>query len=156
MTTSNKPTVATRTLLFAKIIAAIAQYITAAIILGGKSFTPQALSALFQAYLQAEHDLEGARTVVTAKQQTRDAALAAVNEVLPGLHKYLVATYGEESTTFASFGLPVAKTVAKTAEVKAAAAAKAKATRAAHKAAAATAAPAPVPTAPVAVTPPKG
>jgi hypothetical protein len=60
------------------------------------------------------------------------------------------------STTFANFGLPVTKTVAKTAEVKAAAAAKAKATRAAHKAAAATTAPAPVPTAPVVVTPPKG
>jgi len=136
MTTSNKPTVATRTLLFAKIIAAIAQYITAAIILAGRSITPQALSAIFQAYLLAEHDLEDARTVVTAKKQARDAALAAVNETLPGLHKYLVATYGEESTTFASFGLPVTQKTVKTAETKAAAAAKAKATRAAHKAAA--------------------
>jgi len=148
MTSPSKPTVATRALLFAKIIAAIAQYITAAIVLGGKSITPQALSALFQSYLQAEQDLEGARTVVTAKKQTRDAALAAVNATLPGLHKYLAATYGEESTTFASFGLPVTKTVAKTAEVKAAAAAKAKATRASHKTAAATTAPTAVTTAP--------
>ncbi len=146
MTTSNKPTVATRTLLFAKIIAAIAQYITAAILLGGKSITPQALMALFQAYLQAEHDLEDARTVVTAKKQARDAALAAVNEILPGLHKYLVATYGEESTTFAAFGLPVTQKTVKTAETKAAAAAKAKATRAAHKAALVIPAPTPAAT----------
>jgi ABC-type transporter MlaC component len=143
MTSPSKPTVATRTLLFTKIIAAIAQYITAAIILGGKSITPQALAAIFQAYLLAEQDLEAARTIVTAKQQTRDAALAAVDAVQPPFHKYLVATYGEESTTFANFGLPVTQKTTKTAEVKAAAAAKAKATRAAHKAAPVTPATAP-------------
>jgi hypothetical protein len=146
MTSSNKPTVATRTLLFTKIIAAIAQYITAAIILGGKSITPQALAAVFQAYLQAEQDLEAARTVVTAKQQVRDAALAAVNATLPNLHKYLAATYGEESTTFTSFGLPATKKAAKTVEVKAAAVQKSKATRASHKTAPATTPPTPATT----------
>jgi hypothetical protein len=143
MAASTKPTVASRTLLFTKIIAAIAQYVTTAILLGGKSLTPQALSALFQTYLQTEADLEAARTTVTARQQARDTALAAVDGVLPQFHKYLVATYGEESTTFASFGLPVSKSVAKSAEVKAAAAAKAKATRASHKAAPVTTTPAP-------------
>lgn len=146
LATSIKPTVATRTLLFTKIIAAITQYITAAILLGGKSLTPQALAALFQTYLQTEADLEAARTVVTAKKQARDAALAAVDGVMPQFHKYLAATYGEESTTFASFGLPVTHKTVKTAETKAAAAAKAKATRAAHKAAPVTPAPVPVPT----------
>jgi hypothetical protein len=133
MTSSSKPTVATRTLLFTKIIAAIMQYITAAIVLGGKSITPQALAAVFEAYLQTEQDLEAARTVVTAKQQARDAALAAVNATLPNLHKYLAATYGEESATFTSFGLPATKKATKTVEVKAAAVQKSKATRASHK-----------------------
>ncbi|HEY3817187.1 MAG TPA: hypothetical protein VGL81_08455 [Polyangiaceae bacterium] len=154
MPTSTKPTVASRTLLFTKILAAIAQYVTAAILLGGKSLTPQALSALFQTYLQTEADLEAARTTVTAKKQARDAALAAVDGVLPQFRQYLAATYGEESTTFASFGLPATKATAKTAEVKAAAAAKGKATRASHKAALVATTPAPAtPATPPATTP---
>jgi len=61
---------------------------------------------------------------------------------LPALEKYLAATYGEESTTFASFGLEATKTTTRSAESVAAAVAKGKATRAAHKAA--KAAPVPV------------
>ena len=139
---NNKPTVASRSVLFTKIIAAIAQYLTAAVVLGGKSLTPQALSALFQAYLQAESDLQAARNIVTAKTQARNAALAAVQAVQPDLQKYLSATYGEQSTTYAAFGLPVAKKPVVSVQVKAEAAAKAKATRKAHEAAA-TSTPAP-------------
>jgi len=135
MSTHSKATVASRTLLFTKIVAAIAQYLTAAIVLGGKSLTPQALAALFQSYLQAEKDLDAARLVVAERQQTRDAAYAAVSGMLPGLEKYLAATYGEQSTTFASFGFAAAKTGTRTAEEIAAAVAKGKATRAAHEAA---------------------
>jgi hypothetical protein len=142
MSTNNKATVASRTLLFTKIIAAITQYITAAIVLGGKSLTPQALTAMFQSYLQAEQDLDAARLVVAAKQQARDAAYAPLVGTLPALEKYLAATYGEESTTFASFGLSATKTGTRSAESVAAAVAKGKATRAAHKAA--KAAPVPV------------
>jgi hypothetical protein len=152
MATSTKPTVASRTLLFTKILAAIAQYVTTAILLGGKSLTPQALSALFQTYLQTEADLEAARTTVTARKQARDAALAAVDAVLPQFQKYLVATYGEASTTYASFGLPVTQQATKSAEVKAAAAAKAKATRQAHRAAASATAPVAPPATPAAAT----
>ena len=126
---------ASRTLLFTKIIAAITQFITTAIVLGGKSLTPQALSAMFQSYLQAERDLEAARLVVAEKQQARDAAYAPLVGTLPALEKYLAATYGEDSTTFASFGLAAAKTGTRTAEDIAAAVVKGKATRAAHKAA---------------------
>ena len=143
---------ATRSLQFTKIIAAITQFLTAAITLGGKSVTPQALAALFQAYLQTQQDLETARTAVTAKKQARDAALAAATAALPGLKQYLAATYGEQSTTYAAFGLPVAKVAVKTAEQKAEAATKAKATRAAHKAAQ-QATPAPPPPAAPATTP---
>ena len=143
---------ASRILLFTKIVAAIPQYLTAALLLGSKSITPQALAALFQAYLQAEKDLEVARNTVADKQHVRDAALTAIDAVLPDLRKYLSATYGEQSTTYAAFGLPVDKAPVKTAQQKAEAAAKAKATREQHKAAlaapAATPAPAPTPAVP--------
>jgi hypothetical protein len=147
MSIPKKATVASRTLLFTKIVAAIAQYLTAAILLEGKSLTPQALSAMFQAYLQAEHDLEAARLVVDAKKKARDDAYAPLVGLLPALRKSLAATYGEGSTTFASFGFAAAKKAVKSAQVVAAAAAKAKATRAAHKAA--KAAPVPVAAPPV-------
>jgi hypothetical protein len=93
ISTYNKATLASRTLLFTKIIAAIAQYITAAIVLGGKSLTPQALSAMFQSYLQAESDLEAARLVVAERQQARDAAYAPLVGTLPALEKYLAAQH---------------------------------------------------------------
>jgi|HubBroStandDraft_4_1064222.scaffolds.fasta_scaffold595392_1 hypothetical protein len=150
MTNQKKPNVASRTLQFTKIVAAIAQYITAAVVLGGKSITPPALSALFQAYLQAEQDLEAARTVVTTKMQARDAALTAATAAIPGLRSYLAATYGEQSATYAAFALPVDKAATRTAAEKAASAAKAKATRAAHKAALAKPAAEPAPAMPAA------
>ena len=133
---------ASRTLLFTKIVAAITQYLTAAIVLGGKSLTPQALAAMFNTYLQAEKDLDAARLVVAEKQQARDAAYAVVAGTVPALEKYLAATYGEGSTVFASFGMQASKTGTRTAQEIAAAVAKGKATRAAHKAA--KAAPVPV------------
>ena len=54
----------------------------------------------------------------------------------PDLQKYLAATYGEQSTTYIAFGLPVTQKPVKSAQVKAEAAAKAKATRKAHETAA--------------------
>ena len=150
MSTSNKTSITSRTLQFTKIVAAIAQYLTAAIVLGGKSITPRICPPLFSAALQAESDLEAARLGVVAKKQARDAALSAALAAVTPLQKYLAGTYGEESTTYAAFGLPVAKTPVKSAEVKAAAAAKATATRKAHKAALASATPSTPATAPAA------
>jgi hypothetical protein len=117
----------------------VTQYITAAIVLGGKSLTPQAIAAAYQAYLQAQKDLDDARAVVAAKKAARDAALAGATAMTSPLRKYLAATYGEESPTYTAFGLPVTKKAAKTVQVKAAAATKASATRKSHKAALASA-----------------
>ncbi|HEY6463524.1 MAG TPA: hypothetical protein VIY73_25325 [Polyangiaceae bacterium] len=133
MATKIKTTIVTRTLLFTKIVAAIAQYLTAAVVLHGKSLTPQALSALFTAVLQAQKDLEDARANVTAKQQARDAALADVTAILPDFRKYLAVLFGEDSTAYAAFGLPTPKAAVRTAQNKADAVAKAKATRKAHE-----------------------
>jgi hypothetical protein len=130
-----KATLATRIASFTKLIAAITQYITAAIVLGGKSITPQALAAVYQAYLKAQADLDAARGVVTEKQQIRDAALRQALATTPGLRKYLAATYGEDSPTYGAFGLPVTKKAVRPVKTKAAAADKATTTRARHKAA---------------------
>jgi hypothetical protein len=102
---------------------------------------------MFQTYLQAEKDLEAARLVVADKQQARDAAYAPLVGTVPALRQYLAATYGEESSTFTSFGFEATKVATKSAETIAAAVAKGKATRAAHKAAKVTPVPpaAPVP-----------
>ena len=145
ISSNSKATLASRTLLFTRIVAAIAQYLTAAVVLGGKSLTPQALSAMFTAYLQAEKDLDAARIDVAAKQQARDAAYAPLVLLLPDLRKLLAATYGEESTVYASFGFPVTKKAVKTADVVATAVTKARATRASHKAALEAPAPTPPP-----------
>jgi hypothetical protein len=128
-----KTSIASRTLLFTKILAAIAQYLTAAVVLHGESLTPQALSALFTAVLQAQKDLEDARANVTAKKQARDAALAEVTAILPDFRKYLAVLFGEDSVTYAAFGLPVTQEPVRTAQNKADAVAKAKATRKAHE-----------------------
>ena len=111
------------------------------------SHRAQALAAMFNTYLQAEKDLDAARLVVAEKQQARDAAYAPLVGTMPALEKYLAATYGEQSTTFASFGLVPEKKGVRTAEQIAAAVAKGKATRAAHKAAKVAPVPVPVPVA---------
>jgi len=152
MSTTKTATQATRTLSFTKILAGIAQHITAAIILGGKSLTPQALSAIFNAYLQAQADLDAARLVVMAKEQARDAALAAAEAMVPPLRSWAEASFGHASPILPDFGFKMLVATTRTAASKAASAAKAKATRAAHKAALAAAAPAPAP-APAPATP---
>jgi hypothetical protein len=111
------------------------QYVTTAITLGGKSLTPQAIAAAYQAYLQAQKDLDDARTVVAAKKAARDAALAGAEAMTPPLRKYLAATYGEESPTYKAFGLPVPKKPVKSVHVRADAATKASVTRKRHEAA---------------------
>lgn len=124
---------ANQALTFTSIIAAIAKYITAAVMIGGKSVTPQALSALFTAALQAQQDLDAANNVVTAKKQARNAARnAAVAMVVP-LHRYLVGSYGADSPILEEFGFTAATPKQPTTEVKAQAVTKRRTTRAAKK-----------------------
>jgi hypothetical protein len=135
MSMNKKPTIGSRTLQLTKIVAAIGQYVTAAIVLGGKSTTPKALTAVFQAVLDAEQDLVAARLVVADKLQARAAALAQASAILPGLIHAIAATYGEGSTPYVAFGFPTRKTPQRSAAGVAAAVTKGSATRAAHAAA---------------------
>jgi hypothetical protein len=131
------------TALFTRIVAAIVTYVTAAITLRGTQYTPQALTALFQDYLQRQRDLDDAHANVAAKQRARDEALAAARAVLPSLRGHVAATYGEESTAYTTFGFTPHKRAVVTTHVKAASATKATTTRKAHQAA--LKAPVPVP-----------
>jgi len=126
---------ATRNLTFTKILAGIAQHVTAAIVLGGVSTTQAALSAIFQTAVQAQTDLDAARAAVTAKVQAHKAALAAAAAAELLLHRYVEATYGPGSPVLLDFGFTPAQPAEVTAAGKAASAAKASATRKAKKAA---------------------
>jgi hypothetical protein len=120
-------------------MAGIAQHVTAAIILGGKSMTQAALTVIFQAAIQAQADLDAARSTVSAKEQAQKTALAAAVAATALLHRWAEAAFGPDSPVLEDFGFTPAKPVTKTVAVKAGAAAKSTATRKAKKAAAATA-----------------
>jgi hypothetical protein len=124
---------ANQALTFTKIIAAIAKYLTAAVTIAGKSVTPQALSALFTAALQAQQDLDAANNAVTTKKQARNAARTAAVAMVVPLHRYLVGTYGADSPILEEFGFAVATPKQPTTEVKAEAVKKRTATRASKK-----------------------
>lgn len=124
---------ANQTLQFTKIIAAIAKYITAAVMVGGKSVTPQALAALFTAAMQAQQDLDAASNVVKAKKQARNSARSAAVAMVVPLHRYVVGIYGAESPILEEFGFAVTTPKQPTTEVKAEAVTKRRSTRAAKK-----------------------
>jgi hypothetical protein len=153
MTTTKTPNRATRTLSFTRILAGIAQHVTAAILVAGKSVTPQALSAIFNAFLQAQADLDAARGVVAAKQQARDAALTAAVAMVPPLRKWAELTFGDQSPILQDFGFEAARVPVVSAETKAEAAAKGQATRKAKKAALASVSAAPAATPPTGAAP---
>ncbi len=157
MATKPKNNKATRALSFTKIMAGIAQHVTAAIVLGGQSMTAAVLNAIFQAAMNAQSDLDAAQAVVKAKRQTAKAALKTANATAVLLHRWAEAQYGVDSPTLEDFGFAPAQPADKSVAVKAEAAAKASKTRKAKKAAVAAAtepsapqepAPAPVQTPP--------
>lgn len=158
MATKPKNNKATRALSFTKIMAGIAQHVTAAIVLGGQSMTAAVLNAIFQAAINAQTDLDAAQAVVKAKRQTQRAALKLANATAVLLHRWAEAQYGVDSPTLEDFGFAPAQPADKSVAVKAEAAAKASKTRKAKKAAvqAATEPSAPQEPAPATVqTPPK-
>ena len=128
-----KRNVADQTLQFTKIIAAIAKYITAAVMIGGKSVTPQVLTALFTVAMQSQQDLDAANNVVKTKKQARNSARKAAVAMVVQLHRYLVGTYGADSPILEEFGFAVATPKQPTTVVKAEAVKKRTATRDAKK-----------------------
>ena len=128
-----KRNVADQTLQFTKIIAAIAKYITAAVMVGGQSVTPQVLTALFTAAMQTQQDLDAANNVVKTKKQARNSARKAAVAMVVQLHRYLVGTYGADSPILEEFGFAVATPKQPTTQVKADAVTKRRTTRAAKK-----------------------
>ncbi len=138
---------------FAKLLAGITQHVTAAIVLGGASITPQALMAIFQAALQAQNDLDAARRAVSSKVQAHKTALASARRTEKLLHRWAQGVFGPESPVLQDFGFEPAKPAEKSAAVKAGAAAKSTATRKAKKAAVKAATEPSAPPAPTAAAP---
>lgn len=158
MATRPKNNKATRALSFTKIMAGITQHVTSTIVLGGQSMTAAVLSAIFQAAMSAQSDLDAAQAVVKTKRQTQKAALKTANATAALLHRWAEAQFGVDSPTLEDFGFTPAQPADKTVAVKAEAAAKATKTRKAKKAAVAAVAepsaePAPAPAGQA--TPPK-
>lgn len=139
MPTKSRTNKATRTLSFTKILAGITQHVTTAIILGGVSTTQAALSAIFQAALQAQTDLDAAHAALTAKVQAHKAALAAAAAAEVLLRRYAEATYGPTSPVLLDFGFTPETPADRPVATKASGAAKATATKKAKKAAVTTA-----------------
>ncbi|MGD0525689.1 MAG: hypothetical protein ABSE49_11120 [Polyangiaceae bacterium] len=86
------------------------QHVTAAIILGGTSATQAALTAIYQAAIQAQSDLDAARSVVNAKLQAQKAALAVAESTTALLHSWAVAsaTRKAKKAALATVGEPTA------------------------------------------------
>ncbi|HEX8791906.1 MAG TPA: hypothetical protein VF765_13220 [Polyangiaceae bacterium] len=135
MATRPKDNKATRALSFTKILAGIAQHVTAAITLGGQSMAVAVLNAIFQAAINAQTDLDAAQAVVKQKRQAQRAALKTANATAVLLHRWAEAQFGVNSPTLEDFGFAPVQPAEKSAAVKAEAAAKASKTRKAKAAA---------------------
>ena len=134
MTTRAKTSRATFALHFTKLTIALAKYVLSSIVLRGQTFTAASLAAVFQAALQADADLDAARSVVKTKLAARRAAYKTAVALLVPLHKYLEATYDAESAAFGDLGFSPPSPGTKSAAVKAKAAEQATATKKAKKA----------------------
>jgi hypothetical protein len=112
---------------------AVTKYVTSAIVLGGKSYTAQAIGAAVQAYLLAQADLDAAHTTVSGKQQTRNTARSVARALRRPLRDWAKATFGADSPLLVEFGFTPEKPADKTVETKAQAAQKGRATRKSKK-----------------------
>lgn len=150
MSCKTKNNRATKSFVYNRVLTAIAAHLTASVVLGGKSLTPAAMGAVFQATLQARADLDAARAQIALKLQAKLGAITDADQLLRLLKKYLEATYGADSPLFQDFALTPPKTPVVPTAVRAESADKAKATRARKKAAvqSAVAAPATAPATP--------
>jgi hypothetical protein len=124
---------ANQALTFTNIIAAVTKYITAAVMVGGQSVTPQALTAIFTAAMQTQQDLDAANNVAKTKKQARNSARKAALAMVVQLNRYLVGAYGADSPILEEFGFTAATPKQPTTEVKAEAVKKRTATRDAKK-----------------------
>jgi hypothetical protein len=125
---TNRPTTQTRD---AAIISGIKKRFqnVPSVVLGGVTYTPAALAALFQSHINA------ANAVVTAKGQWKNAIAAyqtltkTVSNAVTGLQEIVRQMFNNAPDAVADFGFTPKKTTKKSTVIKVVAAAKSRATR---------------------------
>ena len=113
--------------------AGIDRYITTNVTIGGTTYTPAQLKAVFQAQTTALQASISSHKAWQSDVLAANAAGKAVAGVYSSLRSYLIGLYGKTAvTTLAAFGMTPPKTTTPTVAVKAAAAVKRTATRSAR------------------------
>jgi hypothetical protein len=96
----------------------------------GEAMTSAQFEAKLQAYVTAVQTTNSVRAQLHDAIVAEDNLLAAIKAATHGFFSYVIAQYGEASTTFSALGFTVKKLAKKTAAVTAAAVEKSLATRA--------------------------
>jgi hypothetical protein len=113
--------------------AGIDRYVTTNVTIGGVTYTPAQLKAVFQAHTTALQTSDGAHEAWQSEVLAATAAGKTPAAVYGSLRSYLVGLYGKTAvTTLAASGMTAPKTTTPTVAVKAAAAVKRSATRTAR------------------------
>jgi hypothetical protein len=129
MGTSTKQSRAEEVSLFGKIITGVNTNVTGSILLGGQLTPPADIVAVFTGAIQAQSDLEAAKTVYQQKLAAQQAAFVKAHVMEENLHAYASGAYGKTNPILSQFGFTPAKPPVKSVKVKASAAEKSAATR---------------------------
>jgi len=112
-----------------KIVGAITKHLTTSVTLSGVTYTPAVLAQMFQGGIDVADATDVASNAwhaAVAKEKGQTEELSGLQTLL---RSYVVATFGEASTTFTDFGFTPRKVTTPTAETKAEAVQKRLATR---------------------------
>ncbi len=123
----NKPT---RKTLCTSVVAGIKKHLTGKLTVGGVSYTPVSLAAVFTTALKAIQAADSSHTQWLDDVKAMDAALAQADVVFKAFKQYVLGQYGANQTVLGDFGIEAPKpTTNVSTATKAAAALKAKATK---------------------------
>jgi hypothetical protein len=105
---------------------------SASVVIGGVSYTPAALIAVFQTEVDATSEATMAEALYHQAVRKRRAAGKAAHPVRIALRRFALVQYGDSHAALGDFGFAPDKKTTKSVKVLVAAADKAKATRAAR------------------------
>ncbi len=127
MASPNKPTLKT---LFTNVVAGIKKHLSGKLTVGGVTYTPVTLAAVFTTALKAIQTADSSHTQWLDDVKAMDTALAQAEVVFKAFKKFVLGQFGENQTVLGDFGIEAPKSTANvSAATKAAAALKSKATK---------------------------
>jgi hypothetical protein len=104
--------------------------LTGKVTLGGVTYTPTTMAAVFDGAITAYGQVDGARVTLSTEVQAKNAAVKVALKLLRLFGQNIISTHGEDApTVLGQYGIPAPKKRATKPAVKAAAAVKAVATR---------------------------